>query len=116
MAPNGPVVAGMKDQSLVLTAKEVAQLREAYAVSMIPYNQRQRDKEYQTTYSMYDQEPFQIVITRILNSRAGLGWTSTAHTGLPVAVYALGAGQDVFNGFYDNTDISKKIKSLVGLR
>lgn len=116
MLPNDPAVAGMKNQPLVLTAKEVAQLQEAYAVSMIPYKQRQRDKEYQTTYSMYDQEPFQIVITRILNSRSGLGWTSTAHTGLPVAVYALGTGQDVFNGFYDNTDIAKKIKALVGLR
>lgn len=114
--PTDPEAAGLKDQSLVLTAKEVAQLRDAYAVSMIPYEQRHRDKEYKTTYSMYEHEPFQIVITRILNSRSGLGWTSTAHTGLPVAVYALGTGQDTFNGFYDNTDISKRIKTLVGLQ
>jgi len=87
--PTDSEAAGLKDQSLVLTAREVTQLRDAYAVSMIPYEQRHRDKEYKTTYSMYEHEPFQIVITRILNSRSGLGWTSTAHTGLPVAVYAL---------------------------
>lgn len=113
--PNDPGVATMTDQSLVLTNKEVAQLRDAYAVSMIPFEERQRDKEYKMMYSIYDNEPFQVVITRILNSRSGLGWTSTAHTALPVAVYALGSGQELFTGFYDNTDISKRIKTLVGL-
>lgn len=113
--PDSPEAKSINDKSLVLTEKEVEQLRKAYTISMIPYHKRNRDKEYKTVYTMNDNEPFQIVITHILNSRAGLGWTTTAHTGLLVAVFAYGAGAETFSGFYDNTDISKKIKELVGL-
>ena len=42
----------------------------------------------------------------------GLGWTSNSHTGLPVPVFALGAGQEEFKGFYDNTEIYKKLAKL----
>lgn len=114
--PDDPEAEMMDDKSLVLTEKEVVQLQEAYRESMVPYDDRDRNKEYKTTYTMYEHEPFQIVITHILNSRAGLGWSSTAHSGLPVAVYAMGVGQDQFGNFYDNTDICKKVRSLVGIQ
>ena len=48
----------------------------------------------------------------ILNAKSGLGWTSNSHTGLPVPVFALGAGQDEFKGFYDNTEIYNKMAKL----
>ena len=82
---------------------------------MIPFDDRVRDFEYKSIYSYDEDEPFQVTVTQILNNRAGLGWTTTAHTGLPVGVYASGAGASNFTGFYDNTDISKKILELVGL-
>lgn len=115
MMPGDPDGADPEKANLLLTEKEVAQLKEAYEVSMIPFDERNRDKEYKTTYSGYEHEPFQIVITHILNSRAGLGWASTSHSGLPVAVYAKGVGQEEFGGFYDNTDICKRIRTLVGV-
>ena len=48
----------------------------------------------------------------MLNAKSGLGWTSNSHTGLPVPVFALGAGQEEFKGFYDNTEIYNKMVKL----
>jgi alkaline phosphatase len=42
-------------------------------------------------------------------------YTSTGHTGIVVPVFAFGPGADEFAGFYDNTDLFKKIKTLLGL-
>ncbi len=48
----------------------------------------------------------------ILSEKAGIGWTTHSHSGVPVPVYAKGAGSAGFNGFYDNTDLAKKIAGL----
>jgi alkaline phosphatase len=58
-------------------------------------------------YGSYN--PISVTLTHILNNRAGIGWTSYAHTGVPVPVLADGYGASTFNGFYDNTDVAKKI-------
>ncbi|MCA1755834.1 MAG: alkaline phosphatase [Bacteroidales bacterium] len=42
-------------------------------------------------------------------------YTSTGHTGVIVPVFAFGPGADEFTGFYENTDLFKKIKTLLGL-
>lgn len=48
----------------------------------------------------------------ILSEKAGIGWTTHSHSGVPVPVYTKGAGSAGFNGFYDNTDLAKKIAGL----
>lgn len=58
-------------------------------------------------YDYYD--PLVMTITHVLNRQAGISFTSYAHTAVPVPVYAMGKGAWRFNGFYDNTDIAKKI-------
>ena len=63
-------------------------------------------------YNKFPKETLTITITHILNAKSGLGWTSNSHTGLPVPVFALGAGQDEFKGFYDNTEIYNKMAKL----
>lgn len=40
-------------------------------------------------------------------------FTTTHHSGLVVPIMAFGPGADQFRGFMDNTDISKKIKTLL---
>ena len=40
-------------------------------------------------------------------------WGTGRHTGIPVGVYAYGPGAHLFKGLMDNTDIHKKIMSLV---
>ena len=102
------------DPLLVLTERELAVLRSAYELSMIPYAERDyRSEEYLTEYSMLAYEPFQLAIARALANKAGLDWTSTAHTALPVPVFATGAGAEHFAGFYDNTDIFHKLALLL---
>jgi alkaline phosphatase len=52
---------------------------------------------------------------KILNDIARIGWTTPDHTGIPVPVYAIGAGSSNFAGRIDNTDIPKKIMKAAGL-
>lgn len=53
---------------------------------------------------------------RILNRKAGVGWTSGAHTAIPVPLYAKGVGQERFGGRLDNTDIPRILRELVEWR
>jgi alkaline phosphatase len=60
-------------------------------------------------------EPLTVKITQIMNQTAGIGWTSYAHTGVPVTTFALGVHQELFSGYYDNTDIFKKMASAMNI-
>lgn len=57
-----------------------------------------------------------VTLTHIINNKAGIGWTSYAHTGLPVPVYAYGEGAEAFYGSYDNTEVAKKLFTLCEVR
>lgn len=48
----------------------------------------------------------------LLSQKSGIGWTTGAHSGVAVPVFAIGAGSDIFRGFYDNTDIAKRISEI----
>ncbi len=52
---------------------------------------------------------------KMLNQKAGIGWTSGAHTASPVPIYALGVGQERFAGSLDNVDIPKRIAEVMGI-
>ena len=60
-------------------------------------------------------EPLTVTLTHILNQEAGIGWTSYSHTGVPVPVLAMGKHSDLFDGFYDNTDVALKIAQAMGV-
>ena len=97
-----------KNGGLVLTDYELSRIKTAYEKTIKNDNNRS-----QMEYDIYgNYEPLTITITHILNAKSGLGWTSNSHTGLPVPVFALGAGQEEFKGFYDNTEIYKKLAEL----
>ncbi|MDR3180632.1 MAG: alkaline phosphatase [Prevotellaceae bacterium] len=49
------------------------------------------------------------------NKKTGLGWATHGHTGIPVPVYAIGAGSELFGGKFDNTDIPKRICQAMGV-
>ena len=49
----------------------------------------------------------------IMSNKAGIGWTSGAHTGLPVLTTSVGNGSDKFTGFLENTDIANNLKALL---
>lgn len=51
----------------------------------------------------------------IETDRARISWASTGHTAQPVITYASGPGEEEFSGYYDNTDLAKKMARLLGL-
>ncbi|UAL49365.1 alkaline phosphatase [Sutcliffiella horikoshii] len=48
-----------------------------------------------------------IAINEVVSDRALIGWTTTAHTGTDLPVYAYGPQSDKFSGLLDNTDLPK---------
>jgi alkaline phosphatase len=103
---------GDAEDHMLLADYEVAMLQDAYARSLAGDTEKAEGDEY-LLYGEYD--PLSVTLTHLLNRKAGLGWTSYKHTGVPVSTSAMGAGQELFNGFYDNTDVAKKIMQSMGL-
>lgn len=83
---------------IVLTEEDVQELRELFNAS--------GNKTFED-YGSYHRLTFEA--TSLLSGKAGLGWTTSAHTGVAVPVYALGVNEEAFSGSQDNTDIPKKI-------
>ncbi len=104
---------GRDADRLAVAPHEAAILREAYYKSMLGEKVTADDPATKTMYGGYD--PLTVAITHLLNNKAGLGWTSYQHTGVPVSTSAMGKGAEIFNGYYDNTDVAKKIMSVMGI-
>ncbi len=107
-----PVLAA--DYGLVdLTAYDRERLSAALNASMLDKKQRSKDEHSYLLYGTY--EPFSVTVTHILNQKAGIGWTTYAHTGVAIPVFARGVGGEAFQGYYDNTDVAKKMINIMGL-
>jgi alkaline phosphatase len=95
-----------------LNAYQKKKLEDAYDKSMCGTNDNSSD-ENSLLYGTYN--PIIVTITHILNERASVGWTSYSHTGVPVPVFAQGREAARFAGFYDNTDIAKKLAKAMDI-
>ena len=100
--------------SLVMTDYEYDKLKAAYEETM---SRTGEEEEFgQEEYLLYGSyEPLTVTITHILNNKSGISFSSYAHTGLPVEVFAMGSGQEQFEGYYDNTYIYNKMAALTGV-
>ena len=105
---------GEEGDKLVLTAYELEQLRMAFEKSI---NGTETGVDAQAEYLMYGTyDPLSVTLTHILNNKSGISFTSYSHTGLPVAVLAEGVNAEVFNGYYDNTDIFNKLAEMLNVQ
>lgn len=95
-----------------LNAYQKKKLEDAYDKSLCGTNNNGAD-ENALLYGTY--EPIIVTITHVLNENASIGWTTYSHTGVPVPVFAEGQSADSFSGFYDNTDIAKKLARIMRL-
>lgn len=107
-----------KGKSLSLTDYELTKLKNAFNKSMKLKNAKDADafiesykEEEKLLYGTYD--PLSVTVTHILNQKSGIAWTSYSHTGIPIPTFAKGVGEESFNGYYDNTDIFKKLNSVI---
>ncbi|MGN0160633.1 MAG: alkaline phosphatase [Lachnospiraceae bacterium] len=102
--------------AMVLTDYEVEKLKAAYDRT-INVGTSSQDKMTQEEYVLYGTyEPFSVTVTHILNNKSGIAFTSYSHTGLPVPVFAIGKGSELFEGYYDNTDIYNNVAALTGVK
>lgn len=92
-----------------LTDLQKAQLEEAYDRQLTGNMIRSSEEEY-LIYGYYS--PFTVACTHLVNARAGISWTSYSHTAVPVPVMSNDAS---FTGYYDNTDVAKKIADIMGV-
>ncbi len=107
-------LSGDAKDPMVLNEYEINKLRAAYTETLKAKAERSKEVEAKILYGGY--EPLTVTLTHILNNKAGIGWTSYSHTGIPVPVYAIGAGAHLFEGSYDNTDLYKKTVEAVGIK
>ncbi len=105
--------SGVTSGSLVMTEYELGLLQDAYNMTMTKTDETELTQEEYILYGSY--EPLSVTITHILNNKSGIDFSSYSHTGLPVAVFALGAGQELFEGYYDNTEIYFNLAELTGV-
>jgi alkaline phosphatase len=96
-----------------LSPVQQTDLQVAFARTMGSKAGRSVDEDQYLLYGGY--EPLTVKITQILNQGAGIGWTTYSHTGVPVSTFAKGAGQELFAGYYDNTDIYRKLCAVMGI-
>ena len=104
---------GVTSGSLVMTDYELGLLQDAYNMTMTKTDDTELTQAEYVLYGSY--EPLSVTITHILNNKSGIDFTSYSHTGLPVAVFAMGEGQDLFAGYYDNTNIYNNLAELTGV-
>jgi alkaline phosphatase len=93
-----------------LTSYETGLLEDAFDKAMKRDNGNSREED-RLLYNNYN--PLTVTLTHLLNRKSGLSWTSYAHTAVPVPVFAMGNGASIFNGYYDNTDVAKKIAEVM---
>lgn len=55
-----------------------------------------------------------LTVKKIIDKYSNTGWTTGGHTAIDVPVFAFGKQSHLFNGQQDNTDIAKRIFSLLG--
>jgi len=96
-----------------LSAFQKQQIEFAFQRSMGNEQVRSFAEDQYLLYGGY--EPLTVKLTQIMNQTAGIGWTSYAHTGVPVPTFATGIHQEIFGGYYDNTDLFFKLASAMNL-
>lgn len=104
------LTADQGDKEMGLNEYEMQLLKNAIA-------QVDKKEKSDSLYLLYGEyNPLSVTVTHILNRKAGIGWTSYSHTGIPVPTYAKGNGEEIFDGYYDNTDIFKKMSTIMNLQ
>ena len=99
-----------KENPMALTKEELAELTEAFAHDLEMAKKGRKDDE---AYDAKKISRLPTAVKSVFSHKCGIGWSSGAHTALPVLTTAGGPGAERFTGFLDNTDISKILKDLV---
>lgn len=94
---------GDKEKGLELTKAETKWLFDAYENEFIALKEINPDRDYLDHYS---DKPFTLRVVTVLNTKAGIAWSTEGHTASKVPIKALGVGQEFFETTIDNTEIN----------
>lgn len=105
-----------KLMNFTLTDDEINKLIEAKAnaqlalkkFNLLSENKQKEQRKPNVAYALHK------AVNYLLDERSVTGWTTGGHTGVDVQVFAFGQNKDVFNGLSDNTEIAKKLFTLLG--
>ncbi len=103
----------LKQSPMAVTDAELKKLEDAFAVEKLIYSAKHGTEEYNKLKKTHDKARLRNIARIVFNNKAGLGWTSGAHTALPVLTTAIGDEADEFEGFIENTDIAKELKKIL---
>ncbi len=101
------------NELLQLTDREYNLLLDAYEVAFAE-EKVEYTEDMELLYGGYN--PITVTTIHILNNKAGIDFTSYAHTALPVPVYAQGKYSEKFVGSYDNTNIFDKLVEITNVK
>ncbi|MYL61221.1 alkaline phosphatase, partial [Virgibacillus halodenitrificans] len=90
----------------IMDGEEVEEVLEEYADLDFT------EEEFSAIQQAAETEDFDTLyaaISEVFNVRAGIGFTTSGHTGVDVPVYAYGPKSEVFSGLVDNTDIANEV-------
>lgn len=91
-----------EERQLIETAMQHSEQSDKYS----PENKKR--------YGGYD--PVAIAVAHITSARAGVYWTSYAHTATQLPISAIGAGAEAFMGFKDNTEVATTLADLTQVK
>jgi len=94
-----------------LSKLEIEMLEDAFdkAIHGISIHTSEEDR---LLYDIYN--PLSVTLTHILNQKSGIGWTTFAHTAVPIPVFAIGTESEQFNGYYENTEVARRMATVMG--
>lgn len=101
---------GEANDPMLLSATEIAALEVAFARSRKEGTYTAAENA-SVLYSGYD--PLTVTVGHTMANKAGVAWSTFAHTALPTATSAFGAQAEQFGGMKDNTDIANLIRPLL---
>ncbi|MBM7622476.1 alkaline phosphatase [Sporohalobacter salinus] len=77
----------------------------------------EEDRKYDTsTYGPSYYDPVAIATTHVLSKRAGLEWTTYAHSATPVPLTAIGVEAEKLGGYKDNTEVGRTIAHIMNFQ
>jgi len=91
-----------------LTAKERAQIEKGMDLA----DAGKKPVDYMPGFM----SPVRAAVAQVLSERAGVYWTTYAHTGTTVPLTAIGPGAELFGGYKDNTEVSRTMADLMGFK
>ena len=92
-------------ESIELSEKQENTLKEAY-------NQTINGKARAVKSEYFEDGLIAVTAIKILNENAHCGWTTGAHSGTPVPIFAVGVGAERFTGIMENTEIPRRIAEI----